>query len=649
MSLYQGLGAANTNNGPPLRRVASEGNRPSSRASSFTYGYMGEQDPPNEDDLPSDYPDEDTEVTGLSMLDRPPRLDRRNVPSAGRTSSTQQARGSTAVRPFVTTSINVMDNVTSTSNSNMSGNIKWGSSPNPNAGVQSAFEVLQTKEERHESATKASQSKNRHYLFAAATAADSDHQFGLQGHLMSTTIPSENADSKTSEKIEDGLVDNTRTLNVIAEHAERYDFKAITNVPNLIDESGSTPLQMWGAVYTCMFLMWESVKYNQVLLWQKTLNTWITPDNPDYTSNKWALIYFRNCCTTSLLDRIDRKYKALPIIQQGPATFLFILLKTVFWTSRDTISSMRSYLSTIERKGLYLFQGESVIRFADHVEVVVRRLFACNSLPNDTWLMVLKGLSKTSHKGFRALVLQLLNTEQLANIGLSYDNQYSFGNAQELSKTLSGLEMFIDWYTNSVNTGQWLSVDMPGRAANALVDYIKTCFNCDKQGHMLSECPEPRDEATIKKNWEAFKKANPRTNKKSGSDGGGAGKSWENKRPSNKVIVKDGTALAHCSKCNRYNSTHSTNFHDQWSSDKKAFKLASNHPLAIKQKKLAAARKQGTSSSSSALVASGPPQDGMVLVNRNQATAELERLERSSTNPDTATLVGALRTALSLN
>jgi hypothetical protein len=232
---------------------------------------------------------------------------------------------------------------------------------------------------------------------------------------------------------------------------------------------------------------------------------------------------------------------------------------------------------------------------------------------------------------------------------LSYDNQYSFGDEQELNKTLTGLERFVDHYMNWVSTGQWISVDMPGRVANALVQEVRKCFNCDKEDHMLSECPQPRDEAKIKKNWDEFKKAHPKKDKKSGSDGGGAGKSWDNKRRNNKVVVKDGTALIHCSVCDRMNSTHSTKFHDEWAADKRAFKMASNHPLIIKQKKLAAAKKKTTSSSSTALVAAGPPPDGMVLVNRSQATAELDRLERSSANPDTATLVGALRTALSLN
>ena len=624
----------------PSRPGSREGMGPSSPADSFTSQHMyAEREP---EDAPVHQAHDDVEGVGAdnSLYDRDQDtevLEDEVSSSADDASDHPQVNGGT------------FNGIPSTVTSKRTRS-PWASTPSVETG--DSIDCLMTKWERHDTLQRSPKTKPE--LLKLFTDAP-EEKFGIFVTLLSTQ-PSEEGDTLDSEKLEDNLVNNVKIVEGVRNHFIRYDMTFVTNVPNLINEKASLPKLMWGVVYTCMFLMWESLKYDQVLLWQETLNKWVKKDHPNYLTNRWALLYLRNCCTTSLLERIDRKYKTLEKLQKGPASFLFILLKTVFFTSRDTIASMTKFLTVIERKGLKLFEGESVLRFVAYVEVIIKRLHACKSLPSDAPTMILKGLSKCSNASFRGIILQLLNAAQLENLGVSYDSQYTYGDKDTYTSCKEILEKFSDLFVNKINNKDWLPLDVAGRNNQSLVNAAsivqdsRECFNCNGKDHLANECKKPRNQTLIDKNMKKFRE---KMKKQKKAESNKSDKTWDTKR-GNAVVVKQGKALMQCRGCNRLVATHSTKYHDAWVAAKDTFCLADvspEHPLVKAQKVLDATKNHGTSpsgSSTSALVASGPP-PGMVLINKQQATAELSRLERSTSNPDTAAVVGALRAALSLN
>lgn len=633
-------GPSRVSMGPlPPRPESSEGNEPLSPADSFTSQHMDAEREP--EDAPVHQAHDDVEGVGAetSLNDRDQDTEvfkDEDSSSADDASDHPQVYGGTFNGTSAVTSKRTRS--------------PWASTPN--VDTDDSIDCLLTKWERQASIQRSPKSKPE--ILKLCTDAP-EEKFGISTTLLSTQ-PSEEGDTLDSEKLEDNLVNNMKILESVHNHFIQYDMTFVTNVPNLKNEYASLPTLMWGVVYTCMFLMWESLKYDQVLLWQETVNNWVKKDHPDYLTNRWALLYLRNCCTTSLLERIDRKYKTLEKLQKGPASFLFILLKTVFFTSRDTIASMNKFLTVIERKGLKLFEGESVLRFVAYVEVIIKRLHACKSLPSDAPTMILKGLSKCTNASFRGIILQLLNAEQMENLGVSYDSQYTFGDKDTYTSCKEILEKFSELFVNKINNKDWLPLDVAGRNnkssfnAASIVQDLRKCFNCDDTDHLANECPKPRNKALFDKNMKEFRE---KKKKQAKGESDKSDKTWDNKR-SNAVVVKKGKALMFCKGCNKKVATHSTKYHNDWTAAKDSFCLADvspEHPLVKAQQVLDATKNHGASpsgSSTSALVASGPP-PGMVLINKQQATAELSRLERSTSNPDTAAVVGALRAALSLN
>jgi len=136
------------------------------------------------------------------------------------------------------------------------------------------------------------------------------------------------------------------------------------------------------------------MRYSVVLLWQKTINEWELVE--DRISSLWALVFLKKSATMELRDRIDANYKTLSPVYRGGVTYLYFMLKILFYMSRDTIDALKKYLKIFQEKGLRWVRGESVVLAQKQLLAVCTRLNEVNSLPGESVNDILQGLNYCS-------------------------------------------------------------------------------------------------------------------------------------------------------------------------------------------------------------------------------------------------------------
>ena len=127
-----------------------------------------------------------------------------------------------------------------------------------------------------------------------------------------------------------------------------------------------------------MFLHWDSMNWEQICLWQRTINKWAGVD--DHTSSRWVQSFLYKSSTVNLRERVDSQYKNLPAGCKGGVTYLYLQLRIMFHMSWDTITALKKYIKLFEEKGLRRIRGENVVmrrRRLSQSALVSRRLMPC--------------------------------------------------------------------------------------------------------------------------------------------------------------------------------------------------------------------------------------------------------------------------------
>ena len=137
-------------------------------------------------------------------------------------------------------------------------------------------------------------------------------------------------------------------------------------------------------------------------------------------------------------------------------------------------------------------------------------------------------------------------------------------------------------------------MEFPGKKFNAVLMPPK-CDNCGDPNHLSPKCPKPRDEDKCKRAREARAKARDADGGRGGRGrggrdgrGGGAGRGerapWSDStaksaNSANSGVANiDGTWKMHCSKCDGWNDTHTTKYHDEQQRSAATFKVPPHHP-----------------------------------------------------------------------
>jgi len=461
---------------------------------------------------------------------------------------------------------------------------------------------------------------------------------GVASHFVSSRDGEAESGNETKYRhIQETFVSNNDKVEEAMDRFEQYDMGGIFDMPNLVDKNGATPDDMYGKDFMNLVLHWDSMRYKDVLRWQKTINEWGSME--DRVSSVWALTFLKKSATQELRERVDATYKSLPQVHKGGVTYLYFMLKIMFYMSRDTIDALKTYLKLFQSKGLRKLRGENVVVAQKQLIAVCTRLQEVNSLPSETVNDILEGMSYCSVPEF-AKVFEHYRITARAKISSIDDDDDDDDTLAEIKKFLVKA---VDEYHALNTAGKWNvphSTPHAG-AARTGVD----CWNCGANGHASHECRKPKNHENIAANRKKWQETRDKQNQ--GSEGGRPPiqqqqrKKWGTEQPSGEVKWEGGTPKAHCNRCG-WNDSHSTKYHSAYSKNPASFNICTaspKHPLTL--------AKFGSGTPMSPKTQEVSPDH--VLVSKAHAESVLTNLERTSASDDTVEMVGALRTLFSLN
>jgi hypothetical protein len=240
-------------------------------------------------------------------------------------------------------------------------------------------------------------------------------------------------------------------------------------------------------------------------------------------------------------------------------------------------------------------------------------------------------------------------------------------NATPTEEIEAVLEFAVDLYDKLSTAQLWIRPGKGGggTALNTITQRVVECWNCGEKGHPAQQCPHPKNPELYNKNRKAFmdkKSGNNSRNGGSNPSGSNAGKgnetpgydrkAWEAKLTKQNIKVDtDGVLKCFCKKCG-FNTTHSTGFHKVYILNPAVFTLHDNHPYKVACAQLRGQHFTPTPKPPFTQMPSGEKttggHGGSLNLSRAQVEQKLADLERTSTDPNAASIAETIR-AIFLN
>ena len=245
-------------------------------------------------------------------------------------------------------------------------------------------------------------------------------KLGVPSHFVSSCDgETETGNQTKSQMIEEVFVSNHDKLQQALLRVEYYDMMAVFMVPTVRSKYGTKPNEIFNNDGKNLFLHWDSLRWEDVCLWQKTLNKWAGDD--DRTSSKWAQSFLYKSSTLELRERVDSQYQSLPATFKGGVTYLYLQLKVMFHMTRDMITALKTFLKKIEETGLRRYPDENMARLQKEVQAVCVRLDEVGALPEETVIDILSGLTHCSVPEFTKLFDFLLQNARAMALDIDDD------------------------------------------------------------------------------------------------------------------------------------------------------------------------------------------------------------------------------------
>ena len=103
--------------------------------------------------------------------------------------------------------------------------------------------------------------------------------------------------------IEEIFISNYDKLQQALLHVEYYDMMAVFVVPTVRSKYGTKPNKIFNNDEKNLFLHWDSFRWEDVCLWQETINKWGLDDGR--TSSRWAQSFlYKSSARIYLLNNI---------------------------------------------------------------------------------------------------------------------------------------------------------------------------------------------------------------------------------------------------------------------------------------------------------------------------------------------------------
>eukprot|EP00956_Cyclotella_meneghiniana_P026982 scaffold59653_cov23-Cyclotella_meneghiniana.AAC.1 len=445
----------------------------------------------------------------------------------------------------------------------------------------------------------------------AAATYPLPEKFGGARHKVLSSA--EEGDETKSRFVQQVLVGLTHRVKEGHGRSKKFDFMDICT---LADYSGnvSSPdcLAWWGDEEINIWTDWEQISETHAQAWQHSIN--LRFSDKDLTASLWLKEFIYNSCTDSLRTAIEKKFDKVPLEQQGGITYLWYCLDEMFTMSREVQQAMLDYIALFKRRGVARYTGENVM-------VVEEEL---------------------NNAKFKGIFIHLLSNAELDCLALVLPTIPH--NPTPLETLEAVLQKAYDMYDTLNIAGSWIKINNRTTALNTIV-VKRNCWNCGDEGHGVSDCPKPRDEATITKNRNEFMQRRSNNSvvvvvKEEDVDLA---------VPEDAEVVEEAVEMVTLITKGRPGKLKVSRYHSAWASNPSTFRLPDNNVYGKACQALSGtAPKPPPPNPPSNPPPSQPPgqnpsgQAGSLVLDRASLESKMSQYERTSTDPN-ASSIGVVR------
>ena len=244
----------------------------------------------------------------------------------------------------------------------------------------------------------------------------------------------------------------------------------------------------------------------------------------------WSLAYYEKNVKAELYTKIYAKMMKYEADETGGPLFLKLLLEQVTTTSEANLKTLIHTIETYKIKTSC--PGEDIEKVVAIFEAIIDNIESLRDgdLPADTVENLLILFQSTSVPKFNVLFENMQKDLDDADISSTMDPSFRLrSNVSSLGNNLRSAKYILSYaekaYRNLLRKGNWDACLQKPPGASAFTagaqqptifnppsitpaqrgpprEGSNTCFNCGQPNCKLDECPQPRDEARIKRNRE---------------------------------------------------------------------------------------------------------------------------------------------------
>jgi len=494
------------------------------------------------------------------------------------------------------------------------------------------------------------------------------HAIGVATFLRTTQFGDEDGNDTKKRWIQDTTLTNNIKLKEFNLHLKQFDFDRLfwvykirhdINIDEYVDPEKSMKSVFDRSVApTHAVEQWSELTLNEVCIHQLALNK---HNKSDKVGESWSLQFIKASTTLDLQAQVEREYDKLHPLYRGPVTYMWLVMKEVFGSTRETTKSLQKYLELCEQRGLGLKVGENVNQYATEAKAVVEKLAADGELRSESTRGIVTGLCICSNPQFKKLMDNYLL--EIDKHDLEVNDGFMWGQPDTKGEIFHILDKAVIKYKSLSKAGEWVP-PVKGGAKFGSVSNVpgagwangQVCFNCGESGHVVSACPKPFNKKEFERRRDEYykKKREAGNDKNASSPGYNRGKPWGKPKTGEPTIkLFKGKTYCFCPKCKdgdgAWVDDHSSGLHAKAMSTPGWTKESidnDQHPLFTfgngKSKSKKSKKSKGTESDSSG----GGNDDN---IDKTFAAATLKKFKNSASTPETERMVEEMGKAFKLS
>ena len=280
------------------------------------------------------------------------------------------------------------------------------------------------------------------------------------------------------------LVSKTKAAHVM------YDMDDVFKIVFPVSE-GSRKLQKTKPVD--LYTNYEQVTAEEVALSNEWYREWV---DDDCQRENLLLTYkqLENSMTPKLFDKFFEKYEAYPERQKGGPLLFIIMMEELVTNSEQATTYLKKMVTTLKIRD---FQGENVSRVASLIRGVHKHLKFIGKVPEDFPSVLIKIFQTSSVPTFNRTFEHM---EERVRYEKSVDRKAEY---PEIEAILKQAELR---YKELLQSDEWSGLNAKSKGsvfkgeATPKKPHKLICWNCGKEGHITTRCPEPKNAERIAAN-----------------------------------------------------------------------------------------------------------------------------------------------------